>query len=612
MARLRGIRSPLLFCVLLLATSCAVGPGPSDSVVLSPQGEQALAGRLHAQMREEYGAGRFRAALHLGHELIDRYREYPELDAVYLLAAESAQGLGDARQALTLSGELLAANPDTALLDPVLELRAALLVETGDGPRAAATLLQLHDRATLARDRERYRESLVSVVDSLDADALGALRAGHEGSTLHPFLGYLWLEALLEEDRAQEAGVLVGKLRVDNPDDPWTARAEQLLRDPSLAGAFTQAPSPGPSEVDARHVGVLCPLTGRYTVLGNAFYDGVELARVRANREGWRQYSLTVRDTEGDPVTAALAVRRFAAEERPIALIGALLSGPTAAAAIEAHYAGLPLVSPTATNPRLTDLGPGIFQTNVTDAYEAKLLATLVIDVLLKRRIAVLYPDQPEGLRSYELFATEVLARGGELVAAQPFNVGLTDYREPLRRVTEALPEVIYVPTDVSQTVLLGPQLEFYRTGAMILGPSSWNDVELAAEVGTLLERAVFPSDTSLFPAQWLAEFAAAWDSEHHPAEATVIARQAYLASMLTFRVLGEEGTDRPEDLTRALAERLAVLDDAELGREAMAGSLRMFSAGSIVPFPIDRHDAAFAPVDSLSAADSLRVDPLE
>jgi ABC-type branched-subunit amino acid transport system substrate-binding protein len=611
---MHGLRVPVLLLLLtLLSTSCAVGPSPTDIGTLSSGGDLELAGRLHAQMREEYGAGRYRAALHLGHELIDRYTGYQELDQVYLLAAASARGLGETQQALALSSELLAARPDTPVLDDLLELRAELLLETGDNLRASAALVRLHDRAVLARDRERFRERLVAAVEPLDADALGGLRAGCGPSTLRPFLGYLWLEALLAEDRAREAGEAVGSLRAENPEDPWTTRAEQLLRDPSLAGAFDPTPPPGPEGVDALHVGVLCPLTGRYTVLGNAFYDGVEMARQQANREGWRQYALTVRDTEGDPVAAALAVRRFAAEERPIVLIGALLSGPTVAAAIEAHYAGIPLVSPAATNARIADLGPGIFQTNITEAYEAKLLATLAIDVLLKRRVAVLYPDRPEGLRSYELFATEVLNRGGELVAAQPFNVGLTDYRDPLRKVTEALPEIIYVPTDVSQTVLLGPQLEFYRAGAMILGPSAWNDPELARELGGQLERAVFPSDTALFPADWLTAFTAAWDVEHQPTEATTIARQAFLAAMLTFRTLGDEGMSRPEDLTRALAARLAVREEAELGQSAMAGSLRMFSAGGIVPFPIELYDAAFAATDSLgAAADSLAVDPLD
>ena len=75
------------------------------------------------------------------------------------------------------------------------------------------------------------------------------------------------------------------------------------------------------------HLSVVCPLTGRYTVLGNAFFDGVKLARDRANREGWRQFTISVHDTEGDPVAASFAVRRTMQQEKPMAIVGALESG---------------------------------------------------------------------------------------------------------------------------------------------------------------------------------------------------------------------------------------------------------------------------------------------
>ncbi|MBU1072993.1 ABC transporter substrate-binding protein, partial [bacterium] len=487
----------------------------------------------------------------------------------------------------------------------LLGLRADILEAQGKDLRAADALVQCHDLARLAADRERIAERLAAVGGRLTAADLESLRVAHPESPLRPMLGYLWLQRLLVEKRGREAGALVDAMREEAPGDPWVSLAEQLLRDPDSALPLITEPRPVADDVDPMHLSVICPLTGRYTVLGNAFFDGVRLARDRANREGWRQYTLSVHDSEGDPVVAAFAVRRTAQQEKPMAIIGALLSAPTVSAALTAEYLGIPLISPTATNNRIWELGELIFQPNVTGLFEARLLARLVVQVLLKERIAVLYPDTPTGLRSYEVFATEVLDLGGKLVAAEPFSVGLTDFRNPLKEIGKSLPEVIFVPADEGQLRMLGPQLDFYRTGALVVGLSGWDSEELAREIGSVLERAVFPSRSALYPPEWPAGFDAAWNEEHLPPEATDIARQAYLATLLVLDTLGERGMTRREDLARALHERLGNRSETEAATDYMFSALRMYRNGAVVPFPMDLYAEALAEADSLAALDA-------
>ena len=305
-----------------------------------------------------------------------------------------------------------------------------------------------------------------------------------------------------------------------------------------------------------------------------------------------------------------MAARVFAEEEEPIALIGGLLSAPTVAAALVSDSRGIPLVSPTATNERIAELGPNIFQTNVTRLFEARLMARLVVDVLLKKRIAVLYPDSPEGLRNYEVFATEVIEAGGLLVEAQAFNTGLTDFREPLKVISAARPEVVYVPADVDQMLMLGPQLDFYRAGALILGPSLWNSTRLLEKVGDVLERAIFPSDTAFYPPAWNDDFLAEWDGSELPREATSIARQAYMAAMFLFRALGESDIEDRDELREALRLRLEERKETEIAPSTMSASLRMFRNGLIVHFPMDLFAETLAWEDTLKArADTLDVE---
>ena len=600
-------RARLTIPVLLLGlflVSCGQGPTPVDAPTDTlSESNQALALRLYARMQEEHAAERDRATLHLGYELMDRYVGFPHMAHVVEMAAVSADRLGETDEALRLSGEYMAAYSDSPGAYDVLGLRADLLESEGQIARSVDALVQRHDRARLAVEREEIGERLLALAPDLSLDEAASLHASHADSDLHPLLGYIRLQKLLEAERTREAGDLLADMQLESPNDPWTTLGQRLLNDPNAQLPLLVDRTPVAGEVDPMHLSVVCPLTGRYTVLGNAFYDGVKLARDRANREGWRQFSLSVHDTEGDPVAASFAVRRTVQETKPIAVIGALLSAPTVSAALTCEPLGVPLVSPTATNPRIRELGEMVFQPNVTGLFEARLLARLVVEVLLKERIAVLYPDTPAGLRSYESFATEVLELGGKLVAAVPFNTGLTDFRTPLMEIGQALPEVIFVPADEGQMRMLGPQLDFYRSGALVVGPSDWDSRELAGEIGTILERAVFPSESALYPPAWPAGFATDWDAEHMPPEATDIARRAYLATLLVLDTLGEQGLGRREDLAVALRQRLENRVDDGMGDDALFSALHMYRNGTIVPFPMDLY------ADALAEADTLRLD---
>ncbi len=608
--RMSEHRLVILVLLGLLIVGCAGTPQPSSQAPAATTqltaGQQALALRLHTRMQEEHALGRDRAALRLGHELIDHYKGYSRLDHVVLTAARSSERIGEPDEALRLTAEFLSAWPQSPSRRDVYDLRAEIFEADQDWPRAAEALVSAHDSASLSIDREDASGRLDATVGFLVADELRTLHDAHPGSSLRPYLSYIWIRSLVQEERGRDALMAFSDLQGETPLDPWTAHAEQLLRDPTYEIVAAPPGQELPGDVDALQIGVLCPLTGRYTILGNAFYDGVRLARDQASRDGWRQYVLTVRDSEGDPVAAALAVRRFMQEERPIALIGGLLSAPTVAAALTAESYGVPLVSPTATNERIWELGPNTFQPNVTGLFEARLLARLVVHVMLKERVAILHPDDPDGLRSAQVFAAEVMALGGNVVGLEAFNTGLTDFREPLQRIEADLPEVIFVPASVDQMMILGPQLDFYRAGALVIGPSQWNSPRLAREVAKILERAVFPSASALFPPEWSTAFEANWSGTELPAEATAIAKKAYLAAMMVFHTMGESGASRSADLALGLADRFEIRREAKVNPEAMASSLRMFSGGNIVPFPMHLFTGSLALADSMAQADSL------
>ncbi|RKZ16390.1 hypothetical protein DRQ50_06160, partial [bacterium] len=395
----------------------------------------------------------------------------------------------------------------------------------------------------------------------------------------------------------------VAELETSFADDPWTRAAREVLTSP-VASGFRRRPAVG-GLVNPDLIGLLASLTGRYAVLGNACVDASLLALEAARTETGRDFALQIEDTGGDPVTAALAARRLCAEDGSVALMGAVASSPTVAAALVATEWGVPLVSPTATNDRVWELGHGVFQTNLTDDYEIRLLSRLVTRILLKQRCAILRPKTPEGERQALVFTNEIEAQGGEIVCEAVFDPRTTDFRPAILQARESRPEVVFVPVSRDQMALVGPQLDFYRLGALTLGLSNLDDTRLLERTGTVLEGVVFPNDLVLFPTAWTAEFQAAWDQEQYPTEATDLALKFYQGTRMLLDTLASSGAANRAQLTRALQGRLASRDLETEGPESFAAAVQIVRAGNIVDFPLEIFTESWALTEGMRA-DSL------
>jgi branched-chain amino acid transport system substrate-binding protein len=350
-------------------------------------------------------------------------------------------------------------------------------------------------------------------------------------------------------------------------------------------------------------VGLLCPLTGRYAELGNAFHEAARLAVQAANLELGREFKLVVEDTGGDPVSGALSARRLCVDRGVIALFGELLSDPTTAAAVVAEQYGVPLVSPTATNDRIWEIGDIVFQTNLTGLYEPRLLARLACTVLLKSSFAILCPDEPEGHRHADAFRAEVERLGGRVVAEATFPPQAIDFQDAVLAVRQHRPEVLFVPASVEQMALLGPQLDYHRTGALVMGLSTWNSPLLAERAGTALEGAIFPDDYPLYPAAWDEAFAAAWDAGAYPPEAGELALRSYQAMRMLLDTLASSGARTRADLALALRRRLSREEWDVSGPESFGSTVRVLREQVITPFPAAMFAAGWTAGEAAPAA---------
>jgi hypothetical protein len=108
-----------------------------------------------------------------------------------------------------------------------------------------------------------------------------------------------------------------------------------------------------------------------------------------------------------------------------IALIGEVASSRSLAAAPIAQSNGVPMISPSSTNPEVTKKGDFIFRACFLDEFQGRVMARYAADSLKFKRVAILKDiknDYSVGLSQF--FSEEYKARGGSIVGEQAYNEG--------------------------------------------------------------------------------------------------------------------------------------------------------------------------------------------
>lgn len=401
-----------------------------------------------------------------------------------------------------------------------------------------------------------------------------------------------------EKNAAQLARMLLSRY----PDDARAREAQQLLSSlgqpitpPSGGESVDPAREPAASSAEFR-VGLLCPLTGEYAVLGQEMHEGARLAVEEHTRLHGPGVSLLASDTAGDGVRAVLAARDLIATQQATALVGDLLTPTTIAVGALCQERGVPLVSPTATQATIAELGDCVFQSNLTASLESRLLAEAAVRRLLRTRLSILHPDDEEGRAFADMFQHEVEQLGGRVVAREGFERTVTDFREILQRLRAAAPQALFLPCAPSQARLIAPQLPYYQLDVQLLGLSSWNSASLIGEVGDNLERAIFPSEIALMEQAQRDRFEQLWRSQRGSDQGvSPFALKTYFATALVLEAAAA-GARTPRDVQRHLGAQFAARAHGQ-GADPLV-SLRVVEAGVIAPFPV----AAFpTPADSSS-----------
>ena len=227
-------------------------------------------------------------------------------------------------------------------------------------------------------------------------------------------------------------------------------------------------------------IGVLLPLTGPDSEEGLRALNGLMLAREEINESGGilgKMLDLIILNDRGDE---EYIVQQYNAlrEKGVAAIIGSSYSSATMALARAAERDGMPIISPTASNPDIT-LGRGnVFRAIFIDDYQAEVMAYFAVNYLNAQTALVLKNEKAASFaRTAEVFSGSFSNFGGHVIAVERFS-SEAEFADILRRYADNPPDVIYCPENfIPAAGLINTARELGFADTPFLGSGAWDGI---------------------------------------------------------------------------------------------------------------------------------------
>jgi branched-chain amino acid transport system substrate-binding protein len=225
-------------------------------------------------------------------------------------------------------------------------------------------------------------------------------------------------------------------------------------------------------------VGVYGSLTGGTATFGISTKNGSELFVDNFNAAGGiagTKLQTFVEDDQSRPEEAATAVTKLIDQNGVIAVLGEVASSRSMAAAPYCQQAGVPMISPSSTNPKVTELGDYIFRVCFIDPFQGQMIAKFAKSTLNFSKAAVLRDaknDYSVGLANY--FTEAYQALGGTVVADVAYAEGDQDFKAQLTAIKAKKPQFIMVPGYYTEVGLIARQAKELGIDAPLLGGDGW------------------------------------------------------------------------------------------------------------------------------------------
>jgi branched-chain amino acid transport system substrate-binding protein len=243
-------------------------------------------------------------------------------------------------------------------------------------------------------------------------------------------------------------------------------------------------------------------MTGNTAHFGQDTDKAVRLAVDEANAAGGvlgKKVRVVTLDDRGDSAEAASAVTRLIDVEHVTALIGEVASSLSLAGGRVAQRRQVPMISPSSTNPKVTEVGNYVFRVCFLDPFQGKVMATFAKENLKLTKVALLKDvknDYSIGLA--DAFKTAFTKIGGTIVVEQSYSAGDTDFSAQLTAIKSTGAQALYVPGYYAEVGAIARTVQRLGLKTPLLGGDGWDAPDLYKIGGAALDGSYFSNHFAL------------------------------------------------------------------------------------------------------------------
>ncbi len=310
---------------------------------------------------------------------------------------------------------------------------------------------------------------------------------------------------------------------------------------------------------DSIKVGEFASLTGSEAAFGQSSHKGTVLAIDEINAAGGvlgKKIDLIYEDDQSKQGESATIVKKLISRDHVVAILGEVASGRSLEAARICQDNKIPQISPSSTNPKVTETGDYIFRVCFTDPFQGKLLADFALQTLKTKRVAMLTDlaaAYSVGLADY--FKQPFTAGGGTIIAEQKYASHDKDFKAQLTAIKAEKPEAIFVPGYYTEAGLIVLQARQLGIQVPMFGGDGWEAQELIQIAGDALTNTYYSTHFSAIKdAPEVRKFVDAYKARYNGEIPDAMAALGYDSALVLADAIKRAGTTESAKLRDAIA----------------------------------------------------------
>ena len=252
---------------------------------------------------------------------------------------------------------------------------------------------------------------------------------------------------------------------------------------PGAPPAQTASAKPYPGDAKTIKLGEYGSMTGSLATFGQSTDNAIKMATAEINAQGGvlgKPVEIALEDDSSRAEQVPGAVLKLINDDNVLAILGEVASSNSLAAAPICQSAGVPMLSPTSTNPKVTQVGDYIFRACFIDPFQGSVMAKFARGDLKAQTAAIftdVKSDYSKGLT--EFFKKEFTSSGGKIVSEESYRAGDTDFRAQLTNIKGKTPDVIYMPGYYTEVANIAVQARSLGLDKPLLGGDGWDSPKL-------------------------------------------------------------------------------------------------------------------------------------